>query len=106
MSLTIILSGPKSSMPQARTALSGVGAVQPGEHDHGLSPLASGEDTREPQGFITLLGGDVDRALAVAQTLGWSLRMHHETPEIPAPNSLDVKLARMQAQIDELKGRP
>lgn len=109
MTLTIVLSGPKSSRSQARAALSGAGFEPlPTDHDHGLAPSTKTEwsgdrytDTvkghhakgdivpggeivavrvRQPQAFVTVEGDDVNRAHAAVEPLGWQLRAHHETP--------------------------
>jgi hypothetical protein len=108
--LTIVLSGPKASVNQARTALAtaGVGDVQSVDHDHGLPPQASGDEIREAQGFITLMGEDIDAATRVASALGWRLRLHFPTPEPPQPTEaeqLHADVADLKAQVADLKAR-
>jgi len=110
MPLTIVLSGPKASVNQARTSLAsaGVGDVMSVDHDHGLPPLASGEEIREAQGFITLLGEDIDAASRAVAGLGWRLRLHFPTPEPPPPNEMDLlreDVANLKAQMADLKAR-
>jgi hypothetical protein len=105
MSLTIVVSGPKASEPQARTALASQGyVVQKTVHDHGFPP---GE---EPEAFVTVECDEdqLDAVAKCAQTLGYRLRLHHDTPE-PAPPSeaqvLAATLADMRREIDELRAK-
>lgn len=100
MSLTIILSGPKSSASQARNALVASGLdVQGTEHDHGLPATASGKTLRQAQAFITVHGDDINAAADAAASLGWVLRMHFETPE-PGPPSMEQQLADRLASLE------
>jgi len=106
MSTTIVVSGPRSSEPQVRTALASQGfEVQRTVDDHGFPPVEG-----PPIAFVTVLADEdqLDAVAACAQTLGYSLRLHHETPP-PAEASDEMKLAatlaEMRAEIDELKAR-
>lgn len=107
MSLTIILSGPKSSASQARNALVASGLdVQGTEHDHGLPATASGKTLRQAQAFITVHGDDINAAADAAASLGWVLRMHFETPELAPPSTEQLLVARlddMERQIAEMR---
>lgn len=109
MSLTILLSGPRSSESQARTALAARGfAVHGTDHDYGLSPHPAGEEIVEPQAFVTVDGDDVNLALGTVSPLGWHLRLHHESVPEPQPNpivALTATLAEMRAEIAALKAR-
>jgi hypothetical protein len=114
MSLTIVVSGPKSSEPQVRTALASAGfQVQQTVHDHGLPEVLTeearlaGEKPAQPQAFVTVLTDEdqLDAVTARAQTLGYVLRLHHETPPEPTPDPLTATLADMQRQIDELRAK-
>jgi hypothetical protein len=103
----IVVSGPKSSESQVRTALASQGfQVLKTVHDHRFPPDESGQ----PEAFVTVLADEdqLDAVAACAQTLGYRLRLHHETPE-PAPPSaamqLAATLADMQREIDELKAK-
>ena len=102
MSLTMLLSGPKSSVPQARNALAASGFQSPETgHDHGM-PVEAGE------GFLHVLGDDLDAAVEVVQPLGFRLRLHHATPPAAKPSAEQLiaeELARLRAEIDDLKGR-
>lgn len=107
MTLTIILSGPKSAATQARNALAAAGLdVQQTEHDHGLPATATGKDIRQAQAFITVHGDDIDKAHETVAPLGWRLRMHFETTE-PAPPSVEQlladRLAALEAELAKLK---
>jgi len=107
--LTIILSGPKSSEQQARTALASAGhAVQATAHDHGLAETVTGKKIRQAVAFLTVEGEDIDAVAATVQPLGYALRMHHKTPE-PQPPSVEAQLAStiadMQREIAELKAK-
>jgi hypothetical protein len=105
LSLTIILSGPKSSVNQARTALAAARFdVQPGDHDHGLTPTITGEEIREVQAFIEAHGEDINKAHTAVEPLGWTLRMHYDTPEPTQVDKLTATLAEMRAELDALKG--
>lgn len=79
--LTIVLSGPKSTASQARTALAGSG-FQPdaSDHDHGLPATVTGAKVRQAQAFVTVQGDDVNAAHSAVSPLGWVLRAHWETP--------------------------
>lgn len=107
MSLTVVVSGPKSSEPQVRTALASQGfTIQKTVHDHGFPPDESGQ----PVAFVTCIADDdqLDAVVACAQTLGYRLRLHHDTPEPPPPSTamqLAATLADMQREISELKAR-
>jgi hypothetical protein len=104
--LTIVVSGPKATVSQAKTALAGSGFdVQATPHDHGLPATVTGEEIPEAQGFIAILGSDIDAAHEAVRPLGWALRAHWETPEPKADPGADLArtLAAMQAQIDALK---
>ena len=108
MSLTVVLSGPKASLTQARNALAASGhAVQDTAHHHGLPQTVTGEDIREAQAFITVHGDDINAPAETVRSLGWVLRMHHETPG-PVPPSpeqqLANRLAALEAELAELKG--
>lgn len=103
MSLTIVVSGPKSSEPQVRTALASQGfEVQPTVDDHGFPPEAG-----QLVAFVTVLADEdhLDAVAACAQTLGYRLRLHHETPPEPEPDPIAATLADMRREIDELKAR-
>ena len=105
MSLTVVTSGPKSSEPQVRTALASQGfTVQKTVHDHGFPADESGE----PIAYVTCECEEeqLDAVAACAQTLGYRLRLHHETPIPPPPSEtqlLAATLADMRSEIDELK---
>lgn len=110
-SLTIVLSGPKSSEPQARTALASQGfEVQRTVDNHGLPDAPTGEPPAQPVAFITVTAEDeqLDAVASCAQTLGYQLRMHHDTPPPHEPSEaeqLAATLADMRREIDELKAR-
>lgn len=105
MSLTIAVSGPKSSEPQLRTALASQGFdVQKTVHDHGFPPAEDGQ----PQAFVTCIAGEeqLDAVAACAATLSYRLRLHHETPPEPEPSAemqIAATLADMRREIDELQ---
>lgn len=107
MSLTIVISGPRSSEPQARTALASQGyVVQKTVHDHGFPSDPDGN----PEAFVTCITDEdqLDAVAACAQTLGYRLRLHHETPPTPEPSPemlLAATLADMRREINELKAR-
>jgi hypothetical protein len=117
MSLTIVVSGPRSSETQVRTALASRGfEVQHTVDDHGLPDAftqeahLAGETPSQPIAFVTVTADEdqLDAVAACAQTLGYSLRMHHETPPPAEPSDemkLAATLAEMRAEIDELKAR-
>ncbi len=97
----IVVSGPKSSEPQVRTALASQGyTVLKTVHDHRFPPDESGQ----PEAFVTVLADEdqLDAVAACAQTLGYRLRLHHDTPEAM---QLASTLADMRREIDELKAR-
>jgi hypothetical protein len=109
---TIVLSGPKSSEPQVRTALASQGfEVQRTVDNHGLSDVLTeearlaGEQALQPVAFVTVTADDdqLDAVAACAQTLGYVLRLHHETPPPPTPDPIAATFADMQRQIDELR---
>jgi hypothetical protein len=102
MSLTIVVSGPKSSEPQVRTALASAGfEVQQTVHDHGFPPGKG----KTPAAFVTVLADDdqLDAVAACAQTLSYVLRMHHPTAESAPPDELAATLAAMRREIAELR---
>jgi hypothetical protein len=111
MNLTIVVSGPKSSEPQARTALASGGfTVLPTVDDHGLHAHASGEEPPQPAAFVTVTADEeqLDAVAERAATLGYVLRLHHETPPEPEPSAelqLAATLADMRREIDELRTR-
>lgn len=103
--ITVVVSGPRSSEPQVRTALASQGfTVEKTVHDHGFPP------EEQPVAFVTVLADEdqLDAVAACAATLGYRLRLHHDTPE-PPPSSaamqLAATLADMRREIDELKAR-
>lgn len=107
MRLTIVVSGPKSSEPQVRTALASAGfEVQKTVHDHGFPP----SKRKQPVAFVTVTAEEdqLDAVVACASTLGYRLRLHHETPPEPEPSAemrIAATLADMRREIDELKAR-
>ena len=107
MSLTIVLSGPKTAESQARTALAAAGYnMHATSHDHGLPDTATGKKIRQAVSFITVDGEDVDGPPAAVASLGYVLRMHHDTPEPSGPTveeRLVQELAEMRARIDALE---
>lgn len=115
--LTIVVSGPKSSEPQVRTALASQGfQVQPHVYDHGLPEVLTqeahlaGEEPPQPVAFVTVLADEdqLDAVAACAQTLSYVLRLHHETPPEPKPSEAQVlaaTLADMRREINELKAK-
>ena len=112
MSLTIVTSGPRSSEPQVRTALASQGyEVQRTIDNHGLPDSATEKNrdkkSKQPVAFVTCIAPDdqLDAVVACAQTLGYQLRMHHDTPEPPAPDPPTSTLADMRRDIEELKER-
>jgi hypothetical protein len=112
VSLTVVVSGPKSSEPQVRTALASAGfEVQKTVHDHGFPPVEG-----PPVAFVTVLvdedpsvpGTTLDAVAATANTLGYVLRLHHETPPEPEPSAemqIAATFADMRREIDDLKAR-
>ena len=71
--LTILLTGPKSSQPQARTALAGGGfELNSKPHDYGL-------ELEKGTGVISVEGSDIDAAHDCVSPLGWRLTLHHES---------------------------
>jgi vacuolar-type H+-ATPase subunit I/STV1 len=107
--LLIVLSGPKSSEQQARTALAASGyTVQNTDHNHGLPDHPQGKKVRQATSFVTVEAdeGQLDAVAAAASSLGFHLRMHHTKPE-PAPVSAEQELAHtlaeMRAEIAELR---
>jgi hypothetical protein len=111
MSLMIVTSGPKSAEPQLRTALASRGfQVQPTVAAHGLPDHPQGKKAKQPVAFVTVLTEDdqLDKVEGCAETLGYVLRLHHETPGAPEPSAemeLASTLADMRREIDELKAR-
>ena len=107
---TIILSGPKSAVSQARTALGGAGlAAMDTPTGHGLPDRADGQEVKQAVAFLTVRGdaSTVDRAHRAVATVGWTLRAHYHTPPEPEPSQMDRVLAEMlemRAEIDALKG--
>ena len=107
---TVVLSGPKSSDQQARTALAGAGYnVDSRDHDHGLTELADGTSSDgQAVAFVTVTADHPDGPAAVVQPLGWVLRMHHPTPEpelVSDASGLLARLDEMQREINALKGQ-
>jgi hypothetical protein len=106
VSLTVVVSGPKSSEPQVRTALASAGfEVQKTVDDHGFPP-----ESGPPVAFVTALADEdqLDAVAACAQTLGYALRLHHDTPPEPEPSEAQIlaaTLADMQREIAELRER-
>ena len=104
MTLTILVSGPKATVAQARNVLGVAGfRVLDTDRDHGYPATVTGKKIREAQAFVTVEGDDVDRAHEVVTPLHWRLRAHWETPPIPEP-SLESKFAALQAQVEKLMG--
>jgi vacuolar-type H+-ATPase subunit I/STV1 len=107
MSLTIVVSGAKSSEPQVRTALASQGfTVQKTVHDHGFPPDPDGN----PEAFVTVVAEEeqLDAVAACAASLSYRLRLHHETPEPSPPSAqeqLAATLADMRREIDELRAK-
>lgn len=107
MSLTAAVSGPKSSESQVRTALASQGfQVLKTDHDHRFPP----DESEQPVAFVTCIAEteQLDQVVACAQTLGYRLRLHHNTlePQPPSPGvQLAATLADMRREIDELKAR-
>lgn len=108
MSLTIVLSGPKTAESQARTALASAGFCVHGRaRDYGLPDHAHGHK-RQTVAFISCEGDDLDRAVKVAKTLGYALRLHHGTVPEPEPSPMETiaaTLAEMQREIAALKAK-
>lgn len=108
MSLLVVLSGPKANEQQARTALASAGFVlRSDQHNHGLPDRKdgkAGKRTRQAVSFIGVEGDDPTEAREAVKGLGYELRLHREIGPPPEPSLADL-LARMQAEIDELKGR-
>ena len=107
MSLTIVLSGPKVAEQQVRNALTAAGfGVQAHDHDYGLPPIhVEKKRAREAHSFVTVEGNDVDKATETVGSLGWRLRMHHETPEPKPPSTeqlLLAKLAELELKVADL----
>jgi hypothetical protein len=107
--LLIVLSGPKSSTQQARTALAASGyTVQNTDHNHGLSDHPQGKSVRQAVSFLTVEAPEdaLDDVAACASSLKFVLRMHHPKPEPPEPSpeqQLAATLADMQREIAELR---
>lgn len=106
--LTIVLSGPKSAEPQARTALAAAGfAVDASGHDHGLPDHpVEGKKLRQVVSFLTVEADDVDAVASSAKSVKYVVRMHHERIE-PAPASTEQyllqELAALRAEVAELR---
>lgn len=109
MTYAITLSGPKVAEQQARTALAAAGyAPHPNGHDHGLPATVTGKKVRQAVAWITVETDDVNGPPAAVGSLGYVLRMHHETqpePEPSAESQLAATLADMQREIAELKAK-
>lgn len=109
MSMTIVLSGPKTVEQQARTALASAGyTVHPAGRDHGLPATPTGKKIRQAASFLTVDGDDIDHIAESVASLGYVLRMHHDTPETPEPSAEDriaATLADMRREIAELKAQ-
>jgi hypothetical protein len=109
MSLTITLSGPRTSEQQARNALVAEQFdMSPPDHDYGLPAVSD----QQAEAFITVIGDDVDKAWDAVRALGWQLRIHHETPE-PARPGPEQQLAdtfaeygRRLAALEAVSARP
>lgn len=101
-SITVVLSGPKTSASQARNALAARGLeLVPGDHAHGLSAAPSGDEPTQPVAFITARADHPDTAVEAVAGLGWVLRMHHTTP-VPLPAS-DLEGVMSRLSIAEQK---
>lgn len=100
--LTIVLSGPGATRPQARTALAAHGFhVQDTHHNHGLDAPEG-----EAHQFITLEGDDIDIAHRCVEPLGWRLRSHWHTPPPREPtreDSLERELVEMRERLAALE---
>jgi hypothetical protein len=111
VNLTIVLSGPKSSEPQVRTALASGGfTVLSTIDDHGLHPHASGEEPPQPVAFVTVTAEheQLDAVAERAATLGYALRLHHETSLEREPSGgmqLAATLADLRREIEQLRAR-
>lgn len=109
MILTIVLSGPRASEQQARTALASAGfTVDPDGHDHGLSKHPQGKKPRHAVAFLTVEHDDVDAVAECARPLNYMLRMHHEkppTPELGFEQRLMEELQSITARLDALEAR-
>ncbi|HEY1690055.1 MAG TPA: hypothetical protein VGF95_14465 [Solirubrobacteraceae bacterium] len=108
MKLIVVLSGPKTTAQQAKTALAAAGlTVTDATHSHGLAGRKSetGKRGRQAVAFLTVEsdGDDPTPARDAVVGLGWQLRSHRVKGP-PLKPSLGVTLARMQAEIDALKG--
>ncbi len=108
MSLTIILSGPKTAESQARTMLASAGyTVHPQGHDYGL-PETTGKKPRQAVSFLTVEADNIDAVAATVRPLRYMLRLHHHTPspvEPSAEEKLLATLADMQREIAEIKAK-
>ena len=107
MSWHVTVSGPKSSIAQARTALAQFELL--GDDDRGLAELPSkGKARPQPQAFLTVRAEDVDQVVAKVAGLGWVLRAHHPEP-LPLPkareDTLAATLLEMQREIALLKAK-
>ena len=102
MSLTIVLSGPKSAASQARNALASSGfGVTDNVYHYGLAPSEG-----EPREFVHALGDDIDKAHGAVAPLGYRLTLHYETPEASAPSieqQLRVTLAEYERRLAALE---
>jgi hypothetical protein len=76
-----------------------------------LPQLPSGEEPKEPHGFVTVHVADAEglnKAVSACEPHDWILRVHYPEPDKPEP-SPEMKLAatldEMRAEIDALKAR-
>jgi hypothetical protein len=110
VSLTIVLSGPKSAEQQARTALASAGyRVDPKSHDHGLPehPI-EGRKVRQAVAFLTVQGEDINAVADAVASLKYVLRQHYHTPEPVEPDPMERLLREvtsLRSEVDELKVR-
>lgn len=104
MSLTIVLSGPKSSQSQARNALASAGiTVHATVHDHGLEDLSH---PGQPDAYLTVEHSDINQAHQTVEPLGWRLRAHWHTPEPKPPRQdLMATIEAMQRRLNALEAK-
>jgi hypothetical protein len=116
--LIACLSGPERTRANVEVALEDARIPQLPDDHHGmmdwnrkLPQLPSGEEPKEPHGFVTVHVADAEglnKAVSACEPHSWVLRVHYPEPDRPEPSPeqrIAATLADMQREIAELKAR-